>query len=196
MGGFSGAWTVVAGHMAMFMGSVRSSSETDRVGVSHFNHARGVQYWGTLPVRGPRIERSKVSGSIVMASRRVGNFLLFCRDTLLGRYTARTIPPSIREPYHEPRTIPRTANHTTVDGRQCCAPTAAARIGSLTHSGHLRAGPRPAVVWAVVIMIFHLRCVRIALRQSRFLPPAVILSSRLCASRNSSKALRAPLQVQ
>ena len=27
------------------MGSVRSSSESDRVGVKHFNHARGVQYW-------------------------------------------------------------------------------------------------------------------------------------------------------
>ena len=31
--------------MARLMGSVRSSSETDRVGVKHFNHARGVQYW-------------------------------------------------------------------------------------------------------------------------------------------------------
>ena len=32
--------------MAMFMlGSARCSSETDRVGVIHSNHARGVQYW-------------------------------------------------------------------------------------------------------------------------------------------------------
>ena len=45
VGGWNSAWTAVAGHKAMLMGSVRSSSETDRVGVRHFNHARGVQYW-------------------------------------------------------------------------------------------------------------------------------------------------------
>ena len=42
----NGAWTVAAGLMAMCMGSVRSSSESDRVGMpEHINHARGAQYW-------------------------------------------------------------------------------------------------------------------------------------------------------
>jgi hypothetical protein len=42
----NGAWTVVAGLLARCNGSVRSSSESDRVGVpEHLNHARGAQYW-------------------------------------------------------------------------------------------------------------------------------------------------------
>ena len=80
MGGFIGAWTVVAGHMArMCMGSVRSSSETDRVGVKHFKHARGAQYWHSTRSGAADREEQGIGVPRVMASRRVGNDFIFAK---------------------------------------------------------------------------------------------------------------------
>ena len=72
----NGAWTVVAGLMAMFMGSVRSSSESDRVGEpEHLNHARGVQYWHSTRFGAADREEQGI-GVHVMSSHRVGTFFL------------------------------------------------------------------------------------------------------------------------